>query len=286
MSDNKLVDDSSYRERYTVEGFADDPSSMYVTDMGRPTGPDDKGWAAGVPLWEAYIDSRAGIREKDSLLASLNSGALGLEALGMIFDPIGAAVSSLVGWILEHLRPFRDLLDLMAGYPDLIKDVATSWANIAAHLGDAHTSFAAQVNPGTSEWQGEAADAYRSTARGVVRLLDNGSAAADVLNKLTTAAGEAVAGVRQFIRDIVAETVAVVVDLWLTRGATATAAISRTLLRLYRVTANALEALNNVITAISLAYDTVKMLIETSVKAWRGYRDGSEPSTDETAHPD
>lgn len=280
MSDNELVDDSTYRERYTAEGIADDPVSAYYYDLGTPTA-DDKGWAAGVPLWEACIDLGAGIDEKDLLLAQLNVGSVGLELLGIAIDPIGSVVSSLAGWILEHIRPLREVLDMLAGNPDLIKDVAVSWANISQHLGKAQESFAAQIRQGTSEWQGEAADAYRNTADGVALLLGNGAVAADVLNKLTTAAGEAVAGVRQFLRDVIAEAVGAIASYYATRGASAGATIMRKIEKVYRVTQEALEALDEVLTAVSVAHDGVKALIESSVKAWRGYRDGSEPNSGE-----
>jgi hypothetical protein len=270
VSDNKLVDDSTYHDSYTVDGALEDPMSMYVTDLGTPTA-DDKGWAAGVPFWEACVDAQTAIDEKDSLLEALGTGAVGLELLGMAIDPIGTVVGSVAGWLMEHIRPIRECLDLLAGNPDLIQDVGTSWGNISGHLGEAHKSFVAGVQAGTSEWRGAAGDAYRATAGGVAKLLHNASEAADVLGRLTLAAGEVVAGVRQFVRDLIAEVVSLIVS----RGASMTGA-AKDIAKMYKIAYTTLDKMGNVLTSISIAYDAIKGIMETSVKAWRAYREGAE----------
>ncbi|MEV3938323.1 hypothetical protein AB0K52_20395 [Glycomyces sp. NPDC049804] len=159
---------------------------------------------AGAGIVESYAGLAMAIDSGSWIDASVAGLGAALETVGAVIDPIGTLASAGVGWLIEHVQPLQDALDMLAGDPEAVEANAMTWDNIANEcfaMSEEMTASLAEVG----SWVGVAADAYR----------DKGDANADVLGcvggtalSLATAtrgAGELVTMVREFVRDFVAE---------------------------------------------------------------------------------
>lgn len=160
---------------------------------------------SGAGIVESYNDLAMAIDSGSWIDASVAGLGAALETVGAVIDPIGTLASAGVGWLIEHVEPLTEALDMLAGNPDLVESHAMTWDNIANEWFAMSEEMAAFIDTDVAAWAGQAATAYRG----------KGDANADVLGCLgglslslataTRGAGQLVTMVREFVRDFVAE---------------------------------------------------------------------------------
>ncbi|MEU4692466.1 hypothetical protein [Actinoplanes sp. NPDC023714] len=155
----------------------------------------------GLGLVEDIHETVAGIQSGSWIDASLGGVGVSLEALSLIFDPLGSIVSWGVGWLLEHVAPLREALDQLAGDASAVAAHAATWENVAA-------SLPASYPPPPADWSGAAADAYRAHAASQADALDGIRLAAGGIASAVMGTGLLVALVRELVRDLIADFVA------------------------------------------------------------------------------
>jgi hypothetical protein len=159
---------------------------------------------AGVWIAEDLQQVSRGIKDGSWIEASLSAVSAGLDALAVVSDPIGALLQYGVAWIIEHVKPLTQALDWLAGDPAQVGGQAQTWRNVAVSLSDHAADLDRAVRWDTTEWIGDAADAYRrwtAQQKGAIEAL---AKAAETLAVITEAAGFLVAGVRILVRDAIA----------------------------------------------------------------------------------
>lgn len=181
--------------------------------MGDPT----EGAGAVDTVWKAYQDIENG-RFEDF---AMDGVALGLDALGVIANPLGGLLSAGIGWLIEHLDFLREPLDALAGDPGAVMGVAATWGeDVKAEVARVASDFRHAAETQTASWTGEAADSYRKAAAELSDQVASLEAAAAGVAEAVQGSGMLVATVRGIIRDIVAEVVAEIVLAALTALAT------------------------------------------------------------------
>lgn len=205
--------------------MSDNPLLVTPTGLGGPivrtSGESD--WLNGLGLVDSISDlhSAIGSGEWGERLVTGTSTAIGM--VGAALNPFGAISSAGVGWLLEHVRVFSDMLDALAGSPEDIAATAATWSNIADELGAAAGDHARAVTADVPDWQGEAADAYRAAAGQDNEVLATAATAAQALHASVIGAGTVVAVVRSTVRDMIAQAVGELISIAL-RWAAATVA--------------------------------------------------------------
>ena len=121
-------------------------------------------WYAGLGLVEDAIEISAGIQDHSWVDATLGGVGCGLDALGMVLDPLGSLMAWGVGWLLEHVEPLREALDQLAGDPGAVGAQAASWQTASASVENAHQRYSTAVSVDTAGRAGAAGEAYRSHA--------------------------------------------------------------------------------------------------------------------------
>lgn len=177
-------------------------------------------WWEGAGLLEDADKLVKSTKNKDWIGAYLNYQAVGLGVLGAAVDPIGTVASLLAGWMLEHLKPLELMLDGLAGNPEIIEGRSNTWVNVSGALQQASQNFAPSIGDGTSQWEGEAADAYRKSAEDLAKLVAAAGVSADGIGPVVKIAGEAVATVRAIVRDLIAALVGQLVNAAVEEAAT------------------------------------------------------------------
>ncbi|MEU8242222.1 hypothetical protein AB0C07_28555 [Actinoplanes missouriensis] len=163
----------------------------------------------GIGAVEDAHQLAAAIRSGDWADGALGGAGVALEALSLTIDPLGTLASWGVAWLIEHVRPLREALDQLAGDADQVAAQAATWHTVAASVAAARQEYADRLCIDVAGWFGATGDAYRSRGDEHLDLLDGLSAAAGGIAAAVEGAGLIVATVRELVRDLIAEFVAV-----------------------------------------------------------------------------
>lgn len=110
-------------------------------------------------------------------------------------------------WLVDHLRPFQDILDQLAGQPDAIQACSDAWLDASERLADVGDEWARIAVSDTASWTGEAADGYRELAAEQASALRARALAAKGIGAIVLLAAEAVALIRAQIRALLVDLV-------------------------------------------------------------------------------
>ena len=168
-------------------------------------------WAG---IWLADdVESIAGaVQDRSWVELSVAGASASMDVLAFVADPFGSLLQYGIAWMLEHVRPLAEALDWLAGDPDAIAAQTQTWRNIAGALRDNTDDLARAVRWDTTEWEGEAGDAYRAWSTTQQNTITALAQAADTMAVMTDAAASLIAGVRQMVRDAIAVVVAHLID--------------------------------------------------------------------------
>ncbi|GDY32304.1 WXG100-like domain-containing protein [Gandjariella thermophila] len=207
--DNPLVDPKSRFNPKEYE-FGINPVELSKGDYSAlnpvTSGPGGN-WYSGTGIIDDFLQYKKDIESGNGWASSFDMVAVGLDTLGLIQDPLGSALSMLAGWMIDHLKPLKLMLDELAGNPDTVTGVANTWKNISRQLTTTGTNYRESVSRDIAGWHGPAADAYHRRASVLVEALASAAALADAMSALVTIGAELVSTVRGTIRDIIANLV-------------------------------------------------------------------------------
>lgn len=165
----------------------------------------------GVSLAENFEGLVAAI-ESDGWVDDLLAGAaFGTEVVATAIDPFSALLANGLGWAMEYFDPLQQVLDELAGLPDVVAAHAATWNNIATELGDMAADLGSHLAGDLPDWQGRAAAAYTAMMGHNVAAVGGLSAVAAAMAAATEAAGNLVRFTRDIVRDLIADLVARVI---------------------------------------------------------------------------
>ena len=192
--------------------------------MTSPTNPlvaervDSTGWYSGVGIAESIAELVHGVESGSWVEGTIGGVGTSLEALGTVVDPLGSVASWGVAWLIEHVGPLSSALEWLAGDPDQIAAYAMTWRNVAGHAEAQASGLREAVWHDVPDWAGPSADAYRDHAAAHLGALLGLGQAAGGIGTLVEGAGLLVSLVREMVRDLIADFVAVLavrLPLWL-----------------------------------------------------------------------
>ncbi|GAA1604881.1 WXG100 family type VII secretion target [Actinoplanes couchii] len=164
-----------------------------------------------VPLADSFQSVRQAVDSGSWADQALAGGAFAAETVATVLDPFSALLAGGLGWAMEHFEPLREILDRIAGMPDLVIAHAAAWQTVAADLAGMSGDLATALSTGVSDWQGAAADTYRRLMAHNVDSMGGLSVLATTMASATEAAGNLVAFTRDLVRDLIADLVARVI---------------------------------------------------------------------------
>jgi hypothetical protein len=173
-------------------------------------GKDDRFAGAGVvdDVWAATQE----ITDKSKQNYGLISGqiaTLGLDGVAIGADPIGAFAGWAAGWLMEHVKPLKLMLDLVTGNPKAVAAAAKTWKTIGDEMIRLGKAYAEAVRNGTGHWNGAAGHGYREhAAKNIVSALLSSGTLAHTLSIVVGMTGEVVDMVRAAVRDLIGEAAA------------------------------------------------------------------------------
>jgi len=179
---------------------------------------DSTQWYSGLGIVESVNDTAQGIESGSWIDSTLGVVGTGLDALGLVVDPVGSVVAWGVAWLMEHVQPLSDALDSLAGDPDQVRANAQTWKNVANAIAESAADLRRAVMSDIAEWGGPAAEAYRFSAQDQFDALNAIGRASGAIGTGVELAGVLVGAVREIVRDLIAEcisTLAVRLPMWL-----------------------------------------------------------------------
>ena len=167
--------------------------------------------ATGSSLAEGFQGLQQAVNSGSWVDGMLAGGAFALDAAATVLDPFSALLANGLGWAMEHFEPLREVLDKLAGIPDIVVSHAETWNNMAGALqtmaDDLRSSLAADL----PDWAGTAAESYQALMANNVDGLGGLSVLAATMSSATRAAGNLVQFTRDIVRDLIADLVARVI---------------------------------------------------------------------------
>jgi hypothetical protein len=167
---------------------------------------------AGIWLADDVESIRGAVQDRSWAELSVAGASASTDVLALVADPFGSLLQYGIAWLMEHVRPLAQALDWLAGDPDAIAAQTQTWRNIAGALRDNTDDLIRAVRWDTTDWEGEAGDAYRTWSANQQHTITALAQAADTMAVMTDAAASLIAGVRQMVRDAIAVVVAHLID--------------------------------------------------------------------------
>lgn len=174
----------------------------------------------GIKVADFGLDAWNAIGREDWCEAGVNAAAATADTVDALTDPFGTLLESAFAWMMEHVAPLPEMLDTLAGDPDVVQANAHTWANVSDALRKAADDMMRTVKTDTAPWHGPAMDVYKPFARGEASMIDAAGTAAGAVGAAVSGAGIAVQTVRTIVRDLIAEAMSELVQ-YLARSAIA-----------------------------------------------------------------
>lgn len=190
-------------------------------------GADDYAGARGLASAQALAQSETDLEK------GLNGTVMALDILAMVANPLKEFMMAGVGFLIEHVGPLRDFLDILAGDPDSINATKETWQNIQEAMGQAAADLVEDSNS-MSEWTGDAADAYRGTISEFHKAIETGASSAGSIAKYLECMGIWTAVTRGLVLELICDFVSraimyalsALASAWFTFGGSIAAMVS------------------------------------------------------------
>ena len=167
---------------------------------------------AGLSLAEDVQQVWSGVTGGGWVDASIGVASAGIDTVAFAVDPIGTLAQYGVGWLMEHVKPLSEALDWLAGDPAAISAQAQTWRNVGGALRTNADELIRAVRWDTTDWTGEAGDAYRGWSGNQQHAVTALATAADTMAEATDLAAGVINGVRMMVREAIATVVSRLID--------------------------------------------------------------------------
>lgn len=183
------------------------------------------------PPWGELDGARAAASAQDLLNSdtgleyALNGTVAALDLLAFVANPFKEFLMAGVGFLIEHVDFLKEPLEWVAGDPGAINATKDTWGNIAGVLDQAGEDLKAELDS-LSEWEGDAADAYRALLNDFGDAIKGAGTAADVMGGYMMVMGIWTAVTRGLILELICDFVsraimyalAALASSWITLG--------------------------------------------------------------------
>lgn len=165
---------------------------------------------AGLSVVQGIQGTIDATKSQDFVDPLISGASTAVEMLSMATDPLRAVVAQGVAWLIEHIQPLREALDVITGNADEINAYAATWTNISTSIAKAYEASDSSLKspPIAVEWKGDTAESYRSNMESNVTVLMGLSVGAQALAEITSVLGTVVAGVRSLVVGVISDCVA------------------------------------------------------------------------------
>ena len=164
---------------------------------------------SGAGVFDDIEQLSEAIDNKSWVSGALAGVALGVDTVAYVSDPLATLMAWGIGWVFDHIQPFKDWLLQLAGDADQLRANGQTWKNVAATLKAAADNIERDVRSSFSDgsFTGSTATAYFA-ASGATTM---GIAMTGALSGAVGTAYDVCAVIIQFVHDFVRDAISQVV---------------------------------------------------------------------------
>ena len=161
----------------------------------------------GSRLLEDGADLKEAFESKSWVAGGLATAATVADAAAAVMDPLGEALSSGLGWVIEHLSPLKDWLNELAGDSDAVAAAASTWTNIGTKLNSCATNLDTVCSSRLAGQESLAVATFKTLQAGSASHLRMTSELAGAISGGLTVASMIVRMVHDLVRDAIADVI-------------------------------------------------------------------------------
>ena len=162
---------------------------------------------SGSRLIEDGFDLKEAFESKSWVSGGLAVAATAADTAAAVMDPLGEALSTGIGWIIEHLSPLKDWLNELAGDSDAVAAAASTWTNIGTKLSSCATSLDTVCSSRLAGQESLAVATFKSLQAGSASHLRMTGQLAGAISGGLTLASVIVRMVHDMVRDAIADVI-------------------------------------------------------------------------------
>ena len=164
---------------------------------------------SGAGVFDDIQQLSEAIDNKSWVSGALAGVALGVDTIAYVSDPLGTLMAWGIGWVFDHIQPFKDWLLQLAGDADQLRANGQTWKNVSATLKAAADNIEKDVRSSFPEgsFTGSTATAYFAASGATTK----GIAMTGALSGAVGTAYDVCAVIIQFVHDFVRDAISQVV---------------------------------------------------------------------------
>ncbi|MEV6244429.1 hypothetical protein [Lentzea sp. NPDC051838] len=159
-------------------------------------------------LISSISNTYSSIERGDWVNAGLGMANTAMAMVGNSSNPLSGFLAAGFSWAIQHVDFLREPFDALLGSPESISKMAGTYRSAGQQVKEIATEYERICVSQTREWQGRAADAYRSAAKKHADSMESLSKATHGIAAAVEGAGKLVAEVRKQIMDLISQAVA------------------------------------------------------------------------------
>ena len=162
---------------------------------------------SGSRLIEDGFDLKEAFESKSWVAGGLATAATAADTAAAVMDPLGEALSTGIGWIIEHLWPLKDWLNELAGDSDAVAAAASTWTNIGTKLNSCAGELEAVCSSRLAGQESLAVATFKTLQAGSASHLRMTGEVAGAISGGLTLASVIVRVVHDMVRDAIADVI-------------------------------------------------------------------------------
>lgn len=164
---------------------------------------------SGAGVFDDIEQLSEAIDNKSWVSGALAGVALGVDTVAYVSDPLATLMAWGIGWVFDHIQPFKDWLLQLAGDADQLRANGQTWKNVAATLKAAADNIVRDVRSSFPDgsFTGSTATAYFAASGATTK----GIAMTGALSGAVGTAYDVCAVIIQFVHDFVRDAISQVV---------------------------------------------------------------------------
>lgn len=164
---------------------------------------------SGAGVFDDIEQLSEAIDNKSWVSGTLAGVALGVDTIAYVSDPLATLMAWGIGWVFDHIQPFKDWLLQLAGNADQLRANGQTWKNVAATLKAAADNIESDVRSSFPDgsFTGSTATAYFAASGATTK----GIAMTGALSGAVSTAYDVCAVIIQFVHDFVRDAISQVV---------------------------------------------------------------------------
>jgi hypothetical protein len=140
----------------------------------------------------------------DWVMGGIAAFSLLLDGVAALIDPIGTLIGMGLSWVLEHIWPLNEYLNLLTGNAGEVLRMSQTWSNISTHLAGTGADLQ-RILGDLDALDGAAIEAYRNFQAGMAKHLELAGSLAAATSTALEIASTIVKIVHDLTRDVISQ---------------------------------------------------------------------------------